>query len=93
MIPAEDLSSLSPINVWQVYKKKKKLFDERGLVLLVRQPKDEKKREIIISIGTRKPDLFPEEEEEETKRTMIGLVVIDLISIIKDLEEKTGLTF
>lgn len=93
IIPADDLGSLVPINVWQAYKKEKKLFDEHGFVLLVRKPKDISKKEIIISVGTRKIDLFPEEEEEETKLTMPIIFVIDLLAIIKDLEEKTGLGF
>ena len=93
MIPADDLYPLLPINIWQAYKKEKELFDEHGFILLVRRSKNKRKREIIISARTRKIDLFPEEEEEETKLTMPIIFVIDLLAIIKDLEEKTGLGF
>jgi len=88
VIPAP---GVEPINVWQIYKKGKNIFDKEGLVLTIENPLD--KREHISFIGLKTRKTFDLPFGYAVKPPIISCLAIDIISIVRNIEEKTGLRF
>jgi len=90
----EKKHSKRKVNLWTAYKKGKKLFQKEGLFLIVSMSLEEKKVFYIIDdlIGAKKR-LELMAKDKEGYEYLASMIFIDVVSIIKDLERKTGEEF